>query len=301
MKAVWSLWTRPLFEGPGDRWIDLKANLLSWILSFETIRALYPQTKLYSDSLGADLLVQGLGLEFQAVSTQLDDLQDYDPSWWALGKLSAYASEEEPFIHFDSDVFLWRALPEEITTYALIAQNPEVITEERMRYYRPEALEDAISKACKGWLPEEWTWYRNAYLGAHYAICCGIFGGHDLDFIHRYARLGLEFLGRSENGEAFSKLEKKEGHMLLIEQFLLAATVEYERSLFGSTREVGYLFTSPECANTEASRLGYTHLIGGSKKNPRVIAKLEDRVRSRYPEIYQRCLEVTKTVVSDIP
>jgi hypothetical protein len=93
MRAVWSLWTKPLFEGPGDRWIDLKANLLSWILSFETVRAIYPETKLYTDSLGADVLVEGLGLDFQSVSTQLDDLRDHDPGWWALGKLFAYASE----------------------------------------------------------------------------------------------------------------------------------------------------------------------------------------------------------------
>lgn len=294
MRAVWSLWTRPLFEGPGDRWIDLKANLLSWILSFETIRALYPRTKLYSDSLGADLLVEGLGLGFQSVSTQLDDLQGYDPSWWALGKLSAYASEEEPFIHFDHDVYLWRALPEEVTSCALVAQNPEVMTEERMLYYRPEALEAALSQACGAGLPKEWRWYRSAYPGVHYAVCCGIFGGHDLGFIRRYAELGLRLLGRDGNGEALSAMKKKEDHMLLIEQFLLAAVIEYERSVLGAAREVGYLFSSPESANTEASRLGFTHLIGGSKKNPAIIAKLEDRVRSKYPEIYRRCLDVIK-------
>ena len=89
--------------------------------SFETIRSFYPQTKLYSDSRGVDLLVERLGLGFQSVSTQLDGMQGYDPSWWALGKLFAYASEEEPFIHFDSDVFLWRALPGEVTSCALVA------------------------------------------------------------------------------------------------------------------------------------------------------------------------------------
>jgi hypothetical protein len=290
MRAVWSLWTRPLFEGPGDRWIDLKANLLSWILSFETIRAFYPQTKLYSDSRGADLLVNGLGLSFQSVSTQLDDLRDYDPSWWALGKLSAYASEEEPFIHFDSDVFLWQALPEEITSRALVAQNPEELTEERKVYYRPEALEAAVSKT-NGWLPKEWQWYRHHYPGTQYAICCGIFGGHDLDFIHRYARLGFELLDRADRG-ARSTLEKKGEHMILIEQFLLAATLEYERAVLRSTREVGYVFASPERARPR--RIGFTHLIAGLKKNPAVIAKLEDRVRSNYPETYERCLSLVK-------
>jgi len=301
MRAVWSLWTKPLFEGPGDRWIDLKANLLSWILSFETVRAIYPETGLYTDSPGADLLVEGLGLNFQSVSTQLDTLQGHDPGWWALGKLFAYASESEPFIHFDSDVFLWRALPEEITASALVAQSPEVLTEERKLYYRPEVLESAVAKAGKGWLPKEWIWYRNAFPGVPYAVCCGILGGHDLEFIHRYAGLAFEMLGRAENAGAISAIERKHDHMVLTEQFLLAAVLEYERSVLGSTREVGYLFSSPECANTEAPRLGYTHFIGGSKRNPRLIAKVEDRVRSKYPETYQRCLGVIKTRQPSIP
>jgi hypothetical protein len=291
VRAVWSLWTRPLFEGPGERWSGgLKANLLSWVLSFETIRSFYPQTKLYSDSLGVDLLVERLGLGFQSVSAQLDGLQGYDPSWWALGKLFAYASEEEPFIHFDNDVFLWRALPEAVTSCALVAQNPEVLTEERKLYYRPEALEMAASKACNGWLPKEWRWYRNDYTGDHYAVCCGVFGGHDLDFIHRYAGLGFELL----DSGAIAALEKKEKHMILIEQFLLAATIEYERSVLGATREVGYVLASPDCP--KRPRVGFTHLLGPSKRNPAVIAKLEEMVKSKYPETYERCLDVVKTM-----
>jgi hypothetical protein len=88
--------------------------------------------------------------------------------------------------------------------------------------------------------------------------------------------------------------------MVLIEQFLLAAVVEYERLVLGSNQEVGYLFASPEHANAEAPRLGYTHFIGGSKRNPRLIAKVEERVRSKYPEACQRCLDVTKTRQSSI-
>lgn len=290
MRAVWSLWTKPLFEGPGDRWADLKSNLLSWILSFETIRSFYPQTKLYSDSPGVNLLVQRLGLGFQSVSTRLDDLQGYDPSWWALGKLLAYASEEEPFIHFDSDVFLWRALPPELTSCALVAQHAEMLTEERKRYYHPGALETAAAGTPDGRLPEEWRWYRNEYPGEPYAVCCGIFGGHDLDFIHRYAGLGFELL----DSGVISGLEKKEDHMILIEQFLLAAKIEYERAVLGATREVGYVFADPD--RPRPSRVGFTHLLGPSKRNPAVIAKLEERVRSQYPEPYERCLDVLKTM-----
>ena len=147
----------------------------------------------------------------------MDGLRGYDPSWWALGKLFAYAAEEEPFIHFDSDVFLWLALPEAVTSCPLVAG-------------------------------------------------------------------------------AISALEKKEKHMILIEQFLLAATIEYERSVLGSTREVGYVFASPDCPGRP--RVGFTHLLGPSKRNPAVIAKLAETVKSKYLETYERCLDVVKTMLA---
>ena len=42
-----------------------------------------------------------------------------------------------------------------------------------------------------------------------------------------------------------------------------------------------------EPARAEAA--GYTHLIGGAKQNPELMADLEARMRADYPEIAERC------------
>jgi len=61
---------------------------------------------LVTDTEGARLLVDKLGLRFTTVMTTLTALDDADPEWWVLGKLWAYRAQTEPFVHLDNDVFL---------------------------------------------------------------------------------------------------------------------------------------------------------------------------------------------------
>lgn len=94
-------------------------------LSLLLARRHYPETALVTDSAGKALLVDTLGLSFTSVSTELDCLRDADPDLWALGKLVAYSIQDEPFIHLDTDVFLWRALPARLTSAPVLAQHRE--------------------------------------------------------------------------------------------------------------------------------------------------------------------------------
>src|ERR1017187_9186373 len=112
MRAVWSFWSKPFLAGHGSVWAEPRQHWLSWILSLETAKCHLPETALYTDQVGADLLVDKLGLKFAEVSTVLDVLADEDPRWWALGKLRTYALQTTPFVHIDSDVFLWKPLPD---------------------------------------------------------------------------------------------------------------------------------------------------------------------------------------------
>jgi hypothetical protein len=55
--------------------------------------------------------------------------------------------------------------------------------------YRPDLWEDAVRKI-GGSLPCEWTWYTHRR--GNVAICCGIVGGNDSDFIAYYADKAIE-------------------------------------------------------------------------------------------------------------
>jgi hypothetical protein len=294
MRAVWSFWTKPFRLHHRSVWPSERHHLLAWVLSVETARRHYPDTMLCTDDDGARLLVDRLGLEFAHVSTALNALAGHDPGWWALGKIYAYRAQTGPFVHLDNDVFLWQPLPERLFSALVFAQNPEYFTT-GASYYQPEEFERSLHTTRRGWLPAEWVWYRS--LGPHQrAVCCGIFGGRRLDFIHHYAEQAIRLLEHPDNQHGWALLADKIGHNILFEQYLLSACLEYHRQQAHSLyrdMEMQYLFNSPDEAFDpgQAARAGYTHLIAGAKQNRAIAERLERRVRRDYPGHYERCVE----------
>ena len=63
-RAVWSFWSKPYQNHFNLAWKSEKHHLLAWILSVETARKHYPETVLHTDDDGANLFLNGLGLEF---------------------------------------------------------------------------------------------------------------------------------------------------------------------------------------------------------------------------------------------
>jgi hypothetical protein len=289
VKAIWSFWTKP-HDYRRRTWSSERHHLLAWALSLGTVRQHYPHTTLHTDTPGAKLLVDALGLEFESVSTALDELEKCDPAWWGLAKLDAYRTQTEPFLHFDNDTFLWNRLPRRIEEAQVIAQNPEDFFL-GTSYYAPEKF-DHVLLARDGWAPEEWKWYGS--IGPRRrAACCGIFGGNNLAFIRHYANTAFAMAEDPRNSPGWALSEKKESDNLLFEQYLLSACVNFHRAREGSpfrSINVEYLFPSWDSAfdSRAAADVGYTHLIGGAKRHPEVAERLERRVAEEYPECYAR-------------
>lgn len=293
MIAVWSFWSKPFFVSRKGIWVHEKHHLLSWVLSVETARKHFQKTVLYTDDLGARMLIDGLDLEFDEVSTALNALAGHDPRWWALGKIFTYKLQQEPFIHIDSDVYLWKPLP--LTSQTLLfAQNPEPFVI-GASYYKPEQFEAAVKRQPSGWLPQEWRWYRSCRHGQR-AESCGVFGGNQTDFIHHYATLGVRLIEHPGNQNAWKTLSNQAERNILVEQYLLSACIEYHQNNPDSPHyaiNIHYLFaTMDDAFNPEkAKQSGYTHLIADTKKNKTIARNLERRVEKDYPAAYARCLK----------
>ena len=142
------------------------------------------------------MLVDSLGLPFSEVSTCLDGLRGRDPGWWMLGKLVAYQMQTVPFVHLDSDVFLWQRLPGHIEAAPVLAQHPEIHTPDQ-GVYHPGEVEQAFAET-GGILPVEWRWARARSDGLT-AENCGIVGGCDIGFMHHFAETALDLIERPEN------------------------------------------------------------------------------------------------------
>ena len=292
LKAVWSFWTKPYRAGRQSSWAHDWYHWLAWGLSVYAARQHYPDTCLVTDDEGARVLVDRLQLPFVHVSTALNTLADEDPAWWALGKIEAYRLQQEPFVHIDTDVFLWRPLSPHLAAADVFAQNPEPIFP-GASCYQPEELEGCLRYPDAGWLPTEWEWYRRAATSWR-AECCGVFGGCRIDFIRHYAGNALRLVTDTHNRTALRAFPQKARHMILVEQYLLSACIEYHRNRKNSPFhgvEVRYVFdTITDAFQLErATEAGFTHLAAGAKQNPRLCQHLEIRVQQELPGYYERC------------
>jgi hypothetical protein len=286
---------KPYRARHGAPWLSDYHARLAWGLSVELARQHYPDTALVTDDDGAKLLVDQLRLPFSRVSLELNALAACSPDWWALGKLFAYRLQTEPFIHIDSDVFLWKRLPPDLEAAPVFAQSPETFDPDRDEHWYPlRAVERTFAAHAPSWLPDEWRWY-SARPGPLVAANCGIVGGQRTDVLRTDAELGIRTV--AENGSAWATWGDKGFCNVLVEQFLLNAVVEYLRA-GGAAGDrdlrVAYLFPTdsapydPQCA--EAA--GYTHLIGGAKRHPGLMADLEARMWADFPEVAERCRRV---------
>jgi hypothetical protein len=145
----------------------------------------------------------------------LDDLNDYHPELWALGKIYAYSIQEKPFIHVDSDVYIWKKFDDDLENASLLCQSKEegdpysgVYSRiffnlvKHVNYY-PRILERSID--------------RNE---GFRAINAGILGGHNIDFYKKYTKEAFEFVNRN-----IDKLDKIDvgSFNIIFEQFLFFA------------------------------------------------------------------------------
>lgn len=299
MRAIWSFWSKPYLEQRVGIWVNTLEHLLAWSLSVETARQHYSETALYTDDLGASVLVDRLGLRFDEVSTSLNCLEDADPGWWSMGKFYVYREQTRPFVHLDNDVFLWKPLPDDVAAAQVFAQHPEEVTFDQP-YYQPAIIERALATVPGTWLPAEWTWYRQRR-EQQMAACCGILGGRNLDFLQHYANCAIRLLEHPCNRQAFATLADRVEHMVLVEQWFLCACLEYHRanaaSQFGDVAP-RYLFESwDEALNPmRTALLGFTHLIGTAKSDQAIARRLERRVARDYPDLYTRAVTLSSQV-----
>ncbi len=297
MRAVWSFWSKPFLEYKGRIWHSPLHHLLAWGLSLRLARTHYPETVLVTDRAGKALLIDSLGLSFTHVSTELESIRKMDPGWWALGKLVAYSMQDQPFVHLDTDVFLWKPLPPGLVSAPVFAQCPEEHPPLE-EWCGPHEVERAFAQFDLS-LPAEWEWSRSRHLNHFREANCGIMGGTRTDFIHYYANLALDLALNPAYAKAWATFDDKAGFNMLIEQFMLDACVEFHRSHPESPFRginMRYLFSSfGEAYDQEtAARAGFTHLLGDAKRDSFVAQRLEQRTQQEDMHYYRHCLQVSQ-------
>lgn len=281
--AVWSLWTRPTRTG----WPNWRDHLLSWALSVETARPHFARTRLVTDTPGAELLTEKLGLAFDAVTTELDALAEADPDLWALGKLHAYAAQTAPFLHIDADVYLWTP-PVAGTLPGVFAAYPETRPWGDGVYRSASLLADL--RRHHAWIPPELD-AQFPFGGIMRSENCALVGGSRPDFLAHYAAQAIRLVDDPTNQPVWARRRSAMADMVIFEQQMLAACIDYHRGRPGSRfadLSTGYMFPTEAEAFRRGGEAGFTHLISGAKHDPAVRARLAARVARAFPALFAR-------------
>lgn len=281
MKIIQSFWTLPTtinadpsslsnkFKGG---WPSEAYHFLSWTLSCLKLREHYPEVNLITDSYGKEILIDQMKLPYTGVSTELDDIRNTNPKLWGYGKIHAYSLQAEPFIHVDSDVFIWNKFPKRIHQAKLLAQHLE-----NYPFYR-QLLEE-LSKQSRS-LPSEFTQYKDAS-----AINAGIIGGQDFAFYKGFRAKVETFINMYP-----ALIEKQSTDLsILLEQFY---SYEYAKTL-----GLNFEFLLPDVTadfkrcfrfNLVPHKEWFIHTIGFAKKSLIMCMQIQNILRHEYPQYYDR-------------
>lgn len=288
MKPVHLFWT------PSDQrlsslqmgWLHLRYHLLSWVLSAHTIRQFYPRLELITDDFGEEILVNELQLPYTRVRKDYQGLDlGYPDKIWAAKKMYGYTLHDEPFINFDGDVFIWKALPEAVHEAPLCAQNIEVnvpfykdaLRDIQLHFnYQPDIFKKILT--------------RKSPLIASNA---GIFGGNHLEFIQEYVQFGFVFLNK--NLSKLNKVNQSNQNIIIEQLFLYELAREQNIPIVHLITEPTTPFQLPHLTHFTAlpGRCNYIHIMGG-KKYATTCEQLEQRVRIELPDAYFRVLNLIR-------
>lgn len=280
MLGVQSFWSRPHLDNHdnySEPWLML------WALSVAKARKIFDRFILVTDKPGALLFK-----DFPYDEIRLDLEEPFLPETarhaWAAGKLITYQNMTEEFCHVDGDVILHQE--PYIFGADIFAQSDEAFITPVTKPYR----DDPISNILQGlyldngfssvpWVPGYCRHRMYRALQKPYNV--GIFGGRDLDFIHRYAEDALAVIRHPLNQPEWAD---KDGVVIscYAEQYLLGAKALYEN------RYVAVLFPNVTTQNEAFMRdIGYSHLFGESKHNLELMQRVYRRMETEFLYLYK--------------
>ncbi len=286
LKIVQSFWTKPLLQQSFSEnginsfsgWPTLEALLFSWALSSLTLNKVFSSVALCTDGLGKNILVDVLQLPYTTCKTDLDKLDSFDSSLWAIGKLYTYSIQEEPFLHIDGDIFVWEHFKQDFLDSQVVAQSME----------KNPGLYDEVLKKVVGnlkYFPVEAQEFLKKKSG-NFGINTGVFGGKNLSLIKKYSNDVISFI--EKNHKKLEIIEIKNINMFY-EQYLLLCFLEFHNE------EITYLFDDlsndfREVLNFHLTPFEskYIHMVGSAKSNQLANEQIAIRLRIEYPAVYDK-------------
>ncbi len=290
MKFIQTFWTRNTAETDmlsiSAGWLSPEYHWMSWALSCLQLKKLFGNIELITDTKGRDILTETLKLPYTNVSTSLDGSMDHYPeTLWALAKMHSYKTQGEPFLHFDSDFFLWTKPGDEILGARLVAQN----IEKDLAFYKNTLHE--LSKCLQN-IPEPCQPQHYEHKNI-YACNAGIIGGNDPDFFKEYCQFAFDFVNTNPGCFEF---ENAANVNFVIEQYFFYWLANKKKIpitfLVNRVQEDPMYGSYVDFNNLPFTKL--VHPVGGHKKSIEVCDHVAKQLRMEYPDHYYLVLDTLK-------
>ncbi|MGO4294308.1 DUF6734 family protein [Chitinophaga sp. RAB17] len=288
MKIVQSFWSKPSRQSNSQLvdarfnggWLHRSLNYYSWALSCLQLRKYYDSVELVTDEWGKEILIDKLNLPYTKVTVALDELNRFDAGMWTMGKVYAYGLQQEPFIHVDSDVFIWKPFEDDIVNAALVAQN----LEEKGQGYSESFLTvcDTFSH-----VPE---YFQPLYdQGFSPSANAGILGGNNIPFMQNYVREVFSFLDNNKK-DLDSMIRQNAGNFSVVcEQVIFYSYAKH------CGVDIGYLLPAtpslpPDIGyfHMAEQNRGLVHCVSFYKRDLLSYATLKWRLWENYPAYYNK-------------
>ena len=290
MKYIQTFWTRTTPEADllniSAGWLSPEYHWMSWALSCLQLKKLFGNIELITDTKGKYILSEVLKLPYDNVLTSLDSsMNGYPESLWALAKMHSYKMQREPFLHFDSDFFLWAKPVDELFSAELVAQN----IEKDLAFYKNTL--DELSKCLKV-IPEPCQ--PQYYTGKSiYACNAGIIGGSDLAFFQEYCQFAFDFVNANPGCFEFDNAANVN---FVIEQYFFCWLAEKKKIpisfLVDRVQEDPMYGSYVDFNNLPFTKL--VHTVGGHKKSIEICDHVAKQLRMEYPDHYYHILDILK-------
>lgn len=281
MKIVQTLWVNNKNDIRAG-WLTTKYHLMSWGLSILSFKKYYKNIELVTDEYGNELLIDKLNLPYSSVSQSQETFTSIYKPLWVLRKLLSYSIQNEPFIHIDSDAYLFSPFRSEILNSPLIAQNKEY---DHFNYLTGFS---EVSTYCNN-IPD---YFKKDNNGRVSAVNAGIMGGNNYSF---FKTLNTECtLFVEKNIDKFHQLNIDYLNVI-VEQFIFLKLAEH------LGQKITYQFIDEIGANGIYNSFGfhllpnkidYIHLMN-YKHNHTSCEQMAQRLYVESPELYERIIKVS--------
>jgi len=214
--------------------------------------------------------------EIVSVGSSFGAVSDY----WIESKIHVYAEMREPFVHFDTDLFLWEALPAEYLAADVFAFHSETFMWPTYEKYLSAWTELILN------FPK----LHKEYFTSRMPINMAIFGGNDWRAINRYAKFVQEFVD-SNNG--FKDIAPADAYTIdkniaAIEQLWASYLIQDREKL-----PIRMLLTEEQVLkNDQVPGVALTHLHGIKQKmdqegkTEELLQKLSAKLKEINPAVY---------------